>query len=442
MIWKNLYLSSHNITQFHVYKQNGSNGKLAGLEAEPGSPKVSCMGKVLSEKPRGPNQLRRNLEAKKAPRSAAKKQSKPEANKMPVKKEHKGPGCLIRMARIFCRNKKRAMDMADESIRLKQGSDCSMSTRTSSRKDVSMKGRRSLEREVEAKETLTAEKERDTPVPVPVPGIGGTKRFASGRKVDWNFEVEADNSDEEKEGKSLKNDADVKERNTPVPVLVLGLNGLKRFASGRKVDWNFETESDGGNLANNETKENNKMENDDDGRQRYSSQKENDNSTAVPVFGISVMKKFASGRKLDWNFEIETNEKCVEKGESKVSNTLETNGDNKETNTSEKEIGMQLPAPVLGIGTMKRFPSSRKVEWIFEVDTDKVFTTKEEKKEKKILKKDDDMKERDALMDVSVPVIGKMRRFSSGRKVDWNFETENCNTEELKDKNYSYGYFG
>jgi hypothetical protein len=425
MVWKNLYLSNNNIIQY-VNKQNGRNGKLTGLETEPGSPKVSCMGKVLSEKPKGPNQLRRILEAKKAARSAAKKKSKPEANEIPTKTEHKGPGCLIRMARIFCRNKKRAMDMVDESIRLEQGRDCSMSTRISSR-------------DVEAKETVIAEKERDTPVPLPVPGIGGTKRFASGRKVDWNFEVETDNSDEEKERKSLKNDADVKERNTPdnekdtpVPVVMLGLSGLKSFASGRKVDWNFETENDGGNLANNETKENNKLENDDDGKQRYSLEKENDNSTAVPVFGISVMKKFASGRKLDWKSEIETNERSVEKGEAKESRTLEKHDDNKETDTLEKEIGTQLPAPVLGISMMKRFPSGKNVEWSFEVDADKTFTAIEEK-EKKTMKKDDGMKERDALMDVSVPGIGKMKKFASGRKVDWNFGMEICNTEELKD---------
>jgi len=43
------------------------------------------------------------------------------------------------------------------------------------------------------------------------------------------------------------------------------------------------------------------------------------------------------------------------------------------------------------------------------------------------------MKERDALMDVSVPGIGKMKKFASGRKVDWNFGMKICNTEELKD---------
>ncbi|KAF3321793.1 hypothetical protein FCM35_KLT14009 [Carex littledalei] len=411
-----------------IPQKNSSGGKLSALEAEPGSPKVSCMGKVLSEKPKGPSQLRRKSKAKKAPRSASKKS--------PAKTEHKGPGCLFRMARILCGSKKRAMDVADESIRLENGGDFSVSARISFGKDIKMKGRTSFERDVDAKETVIIENERDTPVPVPVPGIGGIKRFASGRKVEWNFETETGNFNEAKEGKSLEKDADVKERSTsdnekdtPVPVFVLGLGGLKRFASGRKVDWNYETETDGGNFVKEESNENNKLEN-DDVKKRNSLEKENDTSVAVPVLGI--MKKFTSGRKLDWNFEVEDGG-CMAKEEAKESNTLEKSDDNKEMNTFEKEIGTQLPVPVLGIGMMRRFPSGRKVEWSFGVDTDKGCITKEEGKEMKTLKKDDDVKEKDPLVAVSVPEIGEMKRFASGRKVDWDFETEAQNTTEVKE---------
>lgn len=411
---------------------------------EPGSPKVSCMGKVMSEKPKGPKQLRRKSKTKKASISAAKEKSKSEANETPAKTEHKGPRCFLRMARIFCGSKKRNMDMVDESIHLEKGSDCSVSTRISFGKDVKTKGRRSIERDVDAKETTIIENERDTPVPVPVPGIGGVKRFASGRKSDWNFEVESDNSSEVKEGKSLENDADLKERSisdnekdTPVPVLVLGLGGLKKFASGRKAGWNFEMETDGGNLVKDESKGNNKLENDeDDEKQRNSLEKENATSATVPVFGISVMKKIASGRKLDWNFELETDEGCITKGDAKECNTLEKSADNNELNTLKKEIGTQLPVPVLGIGMMKRFPSGRKVEWSFDVDTDKGLIKKEEAN-KKALKKDNNVKERDALVAVSVPRTGKTKRFASGRKIDWNLETNIHNTEKLKEKKTS-----
>lgn len=412
-----------------MHKQNSSGGKLSALEAEPGSPKVSCMGKILSEKPKGPSQLCRKSKAKKAPRSAAKE--------TPAKTEHKVPGCLSRMARILCGSKKRTMDVADESIRLDNGGDFSVSARISFGKDIKMKGRISFERDVDAKETVIIENERDSPVPVPVPGIGGIKRFASGRKVECNFEAETDNFNVEKEGKSLEKDVDVKERSTldhekdtPVPVLVLGLGGLKRFASGRKVDWNYETETDGGNFVKDESNENNKLEN-NDVKKRNSLEKETDTSVAVPVLG-SIRNKFTSGRKLDWNFEVEDGG-CMTKEEAKESNPLEKSDDNKKMNTFEKEIGTQLPVPVLGIGMMKRFPSGRKVEWSFELDTHKGYITNEEAKEIKTLKKNDDGKEKDPLVAVSVPEIGTMKRFASGRKLDWDFEMEAHNTTEVKE---------
>ncbi|KAJ3671358.1 hypothetical protein LUZ60_007437 [Juncus effusus] len=139
-------------------KTGGGGKKQAVPETEPGSPKVSCIGKVLSERER----VRRRL------------RQKPATVKTPAKKEEeRKTSCWVRVAGIFFGGRRRAEK--------KGGVIASSSER---------------EKEVAAEERInpvTVAAEEAAPAPA---GIGGMKKFTSGRKVEWDFELAA-----EEEGK-------------------------------------------------------------------------------------------------------------------------------------------------------------------------------------------------------------------------------------------------
>ncbi|KAL5203987.1 hypothetical protein ABZP36_008858 [Zizania latifolia] len=123
----------------------GRNPKAAVPEYEPSSPKVSCIGKVLSDRERA-----RRLRPRRTPGM--------------------NPGCCPGFGSLFrrSRSRKNAVECVDQSPPPPPPATA---------------------RRREAKEM----EETEASPPAPAPGLGGTRRFASGRRAaEWAAEMEVD----------------------------------------------------------------------------------------------------------------------------------------------------------------------------------------------------------------------------------------------------------